>query len=782
MVKKKGINTLLIILMIFLISGIWFIYDTGLIESSSISVAYSIWGLLTLSVLALLANISYYRATLNNIIIPYIIKFSALSITWCTGLYLNIVAGGIYQKTTMYIVLTINAILQLVVGLLIITISKKRILKDNSNKNILILMVITMAIVVTCVKVFMGISSYILETLMGVFSVITLFLYVYAAIILYNQLKQKVSYYIYMMQVSCIFNCISSVVQFYYIDNAYIVLCQFILSSMLEYSLPIIGICFSFLYQIRRLDGKMKQEVEFKTQLNKYYKIIDRIDSLILVFDNNYNMEYMNSYTRRLLGDRKDIDSLDIEINKMRSFKDIIKSSRNEIDNKYVPLRGIINLNNETKYYKGEAYTVVNEINTDKFYVISLKDETDNVILTKNLIEKERKFRNITNNISDLIIEIDTNEVIKYYSPSFIRMFGKYMIECVGLTIEQTVPSEISKSVKENINKAKLLKQNVVGEVSYYSKSYKRELCLEYVVSPIINTDITGFVVSARDISKRRAAEEKQREESKKLEDTLSYDKLRTEFFSNISHELRTPINVIFSVIQVIELHSRNNKKDGYHKYNKILKQNCFRLLRLINNLIDITKIDAGYMKLIVGRYDIVSESENIVQSVVPYAESRGLTLVFDTYEEELEVYCDMEKMERAILNLLSNAIKFTPSGGYIKVLISKKDNYAVIEVMDNGQGIPKNMLDIVFDRFRQVDKSFSRKNEGSGIGLSLVKSIVELHHGKLKLESEENKGSKFSLLIPIDENKNLYQGSIVNDTQQNNYSVNVEFSDIYDL
>lgn len=268
-----------------------------------------------------------------------------------------------------------------------------------------------------------------------------------------------------------------------------------------------------------------------------------------------------------------------------------------------------------------------------------------------------------------------------------------------------------------------------------------------------------------------------------KLSEILEYDKLKTEFFANISHELRTPLNVIWSTLQLIEILKNNNQLEICMKkdYHGVMKQNCLRLIRLINNLIDITKIDGNYLTLELYNQNIVSVIEDIVMSVVNYAESHEITLVFDTDVEEKIMAFDSDKMERIILNLLSNAIKFTPKGGEIDVTINDLGNYIRISVKDTGVGIPKEELSNIFERFTQVDKSLSRQNEGSGIGLSLVKSLVALHEGNIYVKSEHGFGSEFIIELParLKEDCKLKTEEYSSDSKYVD-RINIEFSDIY--
>ncbi|MPN12818.1 Sensor histidine kinase ResE [bioreactor metagenome] len=211
------------------------------------------------------------------------------------------------------------------------------------------------------------------------------------------------------------------------------------------------------------------------------------------------------------------------------------------------------------------------------------------------------------------------------------------------------------------------------------------------------------------------------------------------------------------------------------------MKQNCYRLLRLINNFIDMNKIESGFFKLDLENKNIIEIIENITLSVVSYVESKGISIIFDTEVEEKVIACDEDKLERVILNLLSNAIKFTNPGGSIQVNIYDRGNSLIVSVKDSGFGIPKDMHSKIFEPFTQGDSLLRRRAEGSGIGLSLVKSLVELHGGKVSIDSELGKGSEFIIELPInliEESQDCVdRGDFIESKVE---KITVEFSDIY--
>jgi two-component system phosphate regulon sensor histidine kinase PhoR len=284
-----------------------------------------------------------------------------------------------------------------------------------------------------------------------------------------------------------------------------------------------------------------------------------------------------------------------------------------------------------------------------------------------------------------------------------------------------------------------------------------------------------------------KITEENLEKRTEELKATVEYEKLRTAFFANISHELRTPLNVIFSAEQMIEYNleklDMKMELEGIKGYTQIIKQNCYRLIRLIMNFIDITKIDAGYLHADFQNIDIIKVVEDITMSVVAYMSDKKIKLIFDTDIEECIVACDPDKIERIILNLLSNAIKFTPKDETIYVSIYDRVDKIVISVKDRGIGIPFDMQKLIFERFVQVDNSISRNREGSGIGLSIVKSLVEMHKGSIRLLSERGGGSEFIIELPKTRENDTDKNSEYNSIKENQSieKVNVELSDIYD-
>ena len=288
------------------------------------------------------------------------------------------------------------------------------------------------------------------------------------------------------------------------------------------------------------------------------------------------------------------------------------------------------------------------------------------------------------------------------------------------------------------------------------------------------------FFSTGRDVSDRIA------NEKRKLlaQQVRCIEEIKDEFITNITHEFRTPINIIMSTIQLISSNLENNtyKLDYLYDHIKYLKRNSNRLLRLINNLIDITYIKNGYHELNLKNYNIVELVESVCNTVIDNKENNDINIIFDTDCEQIIMACDCDEIERIILNLLSNAVKYSFSKDPIIVSIKSTANNVKISVKDSGIGIPKDYLEAVFEKLTRVDNNLTRNNEGSGIGLTIVKSLVDLHNGTIDVESELGKGSNFIITLPIniikeDEKINIEKSCDLNNKIEK-YAM--EFSDIY--
>lgn len=253
-------------------------------------------------------------------------------------------------------------------------------------------------------------------------------------------------------------------------------------------------------------------------------------------------------------------------------------------------------------------------------------------------------------------------------------------------------------------------------------------------------------------VNKKTMKLNKQLVENKRLsKEIIDNEKFKNNYFVNLSHELRTPINVIISTVQLINslIKNKNITYEKLDQYMSIIGKNCDNLLRIINDIIDSSKIETGKYKIHKKNNDIVYIVEEAALNMSKFIEEKGLYLIIDPDMEEKIVYCDETEIERCIINLLGNAVKFTEEGGEIRVYIKEIENNIEITVEDTGIGISKEDQAFIFNRFSQAEGSGAIKSSSSGIGLTLVKYIAELHDGYIRLESEINEGSRFTIGIP---------------------------------
>lgn len=269
-----------------------------------------------------------------------------------------------------------------------------------------------------------------------------------------------------------------------------------------------------------------------------------------------------------------------------------------------------------------------------------------------------------------------------------------------------------------------------------------------------------------------------------KIKEELEYNKtmeeIKNQVLANISHDFKTPINVIYSTVQMQDININKKKYDSLISFNEIIKQNCNKLIRLINNFIDSIKLEDDILSANLKYVNMVSLVEDITSSVLNYAKEKDINLVFDTDSEEIYTSTDIEFMEKIMLNLLSNSIKYNKVGGSIDVKVEETKKMIIISVKDSGIGIPREKLKSVFNRFERADRSSIETKEGSGIGLNIVKQMVEALNGAIDISSVENVGTVVKIIFQKD-NKAQYDMDDINALNIENLDekIKLELSDI---
>lgn len=365
----------------------------------------------------------------------------------------------------------------------------------------------------------------------------------------------------------------------------------------------------------------------------------------------------------------------------------------------------------------GELSNVINQM------VINLQESSHKLLHEKNQSEA------IVNNVPEGIIVTDSENRLILANKAAENMFdfssdkvqGKFLIEYIS-------NEDILTVLKEGMEKNK---HDISREVFIPGKNGKDRVI--HMLSSLVNSktqENLGMITVLRDITHEK-----------------ELDQMRESFLRTVSHELRTPLT---SIIGFIELTSGGNLSDNHKRYLTIALDEAHSLQKLIDDLLDFSRMEAGQMKMSYSMINVHDFLNHVVKSLSPLAKGKDLLFASEFDDTELKVQADLSKLRRVVFNLVTNTIKFTDQGS---VLVGCKAFKKEIEfyVQDTGIGLKEDEQDIIFERFRQVDDSSTRKYEGIGLGLSIVKQLVEMHGGSVGVTSEYGKGSRFYFRIPME-------------------------------
>lgn len=268
------------------------------------------------------------------------------------------------------------------------------------------------------------------------------------------------------------------------------------------------------------------------------------------------------------------------------------------------------------------------------------------------------------------------------------------------------------------------------------------------IVIGVVNDDhgeLRGYSVVIRDVTTRKQAEELLEQRSRQL---VEASRLKDEFLATISHELRTPLNSILGWTQLF----RAGKLDDAGKSHALetIEQSAKTQARLIEDLLDVSRIVTGKMRLEVRSIQMSDVIQAAVQTIRPAAEAKNISLQVILESASCPVFGDPNRLQQVVWNLLSNAIKFTPQDGFVQIILRRENSFVQVQVKDNGSGIPADFLPYVFDAFRQADSSSTRSHKGLGLGLTIVRRLIELHGGTVRAESPgQGAGTTIELSLP---------------------------------
>ena len=374
------------------------------------------------------------------------------------------------------------------------------------------------------------------------------------------------------------------------------------------------------------------------------------------------------------------------------------------------------------------------------------------------------------NNLDSKKLNYDENNIyIEAFLPNYINPNGiQYyylleggsdewtLMESNSITLSNLSPGDYVFNIRARNNNGSISESaKVTFTISppFWASKYSVFMYILIIIFIIFNHKYKVKKLDELVGQRTKALTEEMKRNNELFKKVIDLEKNKNNYLINMSHELRTPLNVIYSTEQLIrELNKgeRGIEKEKLNKYMVIMRNNTKRLLKIINDLIDSSKIEHGSYRIDIKEVDIVYLVEEAALSLREYIEEKGINLIVDPEVEEKIIEADQTEIERCIVNIVSNAAKFTKPGGNIEVTIKDLNNLVKIEVVDDGIGIDKDHHELIFNRFNQVVDKNAEVKGGSGLGLTITKRIIDIHGGEIYVESEVGKGSKFTIILPV--------------------------------
>jgi len=385
----------------------------------------------------------------------------------------------------------------------------------------------------------------------------------------------------------------------------------------------------------------------------------------------------------------------------------------------------------------------------------------------RELARSMDRFRELLEAAPDGIIEVDTDGKIVLVNAATEQMFGYSRSELLGRPVDILVPGDLrDRHVHHRQSYKNLPVRRPMGTGLHLQAQRKdgTKFPVEISLSPVKSAE--GFRVSAviRDVTERHKAEREFREMQSRFASEISNanrelelrtreaeeaNRLKSEFLASISHELRTPLHTIIGFSELLAEELEGPLNDRQKRFVAHIHKDSLHLLDLINDILDLSKIEAGKLSLHLETFDACAAVAEAISTVAPSAETKGISLSTSPGQTVM-IRADRVRLRQILLNLLSNAVKFTPANGAVSVECSKDGHFARFSVADTGLGIPKQDQQAIFDKFHQVGSTTKGVREGTGLGLAITKHLVEQHGGSIEVESELGKGSRFSFTLPL--------------------------------
>lgn len=368
---------------------------------------------------------------------------------------------------------------------------------------------------------------------------------------------------------------------------------------------------------------------------------------------------------------------------------------------------------------------------------------------TENLQISEANYRTLLERNADAIVVADQNTIVRFLNPAAESMYGRSAKELLGQPFGFSVAADERKEIEVNRPDG----GTVVAEMRVIETTWEGE---------------KAWLASLRDITVRKQAEHALQEA---VEEFKKLDQMKSDFVSTVSHEIRSPLASIKNAVSLLASGKAGAVNEDQGRFLQMAVRNIDRLVAIVNDLLDLSKIEAGKMVFRFSDVDIHGIVNHVIATFQSQAEANSLKLKLDCPEVLPRIYADETRIEQVLCNLLSNAIKCTPAGGEVILSARGLQDTVEISVADTGTGISPENQGRIFDRFFQVGDSLTRTSKGTGLGLSITKMLIEAHGGRISVESEVGKGSRFFFSLPIFSQKNLEMSRL--DAEINRYREN---------
>jgi PAS domain S-box-containing protein len=380
--------------------------------------------------------------------------------------------------------------------------------------------------------------------------------------------------------------------------------------------------------------------------------------------------------------------------------------------------------------------------------IVIVRDITDRKRTERELKESEERYQTLANVAPVGIFRTDIQGNTTYVNPTWSRISGLSSDEALGTGWLRVVHPDDRQNLAENWKKS--AQRHAVSIADY--RFLRDDGSVVWVMGqavPEFNSDnqVVGYIGTITDITERKKVEELQAAVYK----AESADRLKSAFLATMSHELRTPLNSIIGFTGILLQKLVGPLSEEQEKQLNMVQDSARHLLALINDVLDISKIEAGQVTLYTDKFELADAIRVSMEKVSPLAEKKGLLLSSVMVPESIEMVSDRRRIEQVLINLLNNAVKFTEKGK-VHLQCQIIDRNVMISVSDTGIGIKAENIPTLFQPFKQVDSGISRQYEGTGLGLSICKKLVELLGGEIRVESEPGKGSTFMFTLPLQE------------------------------